>query len=345
MKVKIKNILPNPYRKFEHYPISRKKVDALKESFNRTTFWENIVGRKAGDKVELAHGHHRLIALKELYAQDTEVNIIVRNLTNAQMIQAMADENIGEWGSNADVSIETVLTVLQAYADGEIELPPFSVNTPPSQLAFAPSAICGKEPEAHGPRVSYSREQIAQFLGWGHRDTRRMKMVFMALEAIEQGFANHKDFENLSIRKAEEMASQMRQTANLAKKENKQDIDVKRDVKRVGKAIKKAYEDGAGSIDASSVALNARQAGTATSPVPPDISHFASRKAKQLHSIFSPNVRLGKELNEMIANKDFMSESAIHAVIVALDDLITTASNFKQALQKESNNVQTAKLR
>jgi len=343
MKVKIKDILPNPYRKFEHYPISRKKVDALKESFNRTTFWENIVGRKAGNQVELAHGHHRLIALKELYAQDTEVNIIVRNLTNAQMIQAMADENIGEWGSNADVSIETVLTVLQAYADGEIELPPMNPNTTKSQIAIAPSALVKKDTDARGQR--YSREQIAQFLGWGHRNTRRMNMAFLALEAIEQGFANHKDFEGLSIRKAEEMASQIRQTANLAKKENKQEVDVKRDVKRVGKAIKKAYDDGAGSIDASSVALNARQAGTGTSPVPPDISHFASRKAKQLHSIFSPNVRLGKELNEMIANKDFMSESAIHAVIVALDDLITTASNFKQALQKESNNVQTAKLR
>src|SRR5262245_53893149 len=100
--VRIKDLRPNPFRNLEDYPIHREKVDALKESIASTEFWGTICGRPAGgDAVEIAFGHHRLAALKELMGGTDGVEIIVRKYTNEQMLKMMARENMEEWGTSA----------------------------------------------------------------------------------------------------------------------------------------------------------------------------------------------------------------------------------------------------
>jgi hypothetical protein len=94
VKVKLGDILPNPYRDFELYPYDQKKIWRLYKSFRKFGWWGNVVGRMRKDgKVELAYGHHRVEAMQRWKGPDWEIEVIVKDLTNKQMLQMMAGEN------------------------------------------------------------------------------------------------------------------------------------------------------------------------------------------------------------------------------------------------------------
>ncbi len=112
-KIQLKHLRPNPFRDLSHYPIHREKVEALKASIRTTGFWDNLLVRKAGSEFEVAYGHHRLEALKELVKEsvideDLELELPVRNLDDATMIRVMASENLEEYRVTADLIDETV---------------------------------------------------------------------------------------------------------------------------------------------------------------------------------------------------------------------------------------------
>ena len=101
MEIRIEDIDPNPFRQIEHYPIDRNKVEALKNSINETDFWNNILVRKHPEwegKYQLAYGHHRLVALRELNWE--VINIQVRNIDDDRMLKIMANENFEDWRSS-----------------------------------------------------------------------------------------------------------------------------------------------------------------------------------------------------------------------------------------------------
>ena len=47
MKIKVKNLLPNPFRNIDAYPIDQEKIRQLRNSIKETGFWDNILGRLA----------------------------------------------------------------------------------------------------------------------------------------------------------------------------------------------------------------------------------------------------------------------------------------------------------
>jgi len=117
MKIKVKDLEANPFRKIKRYPINRTKLNALKTSIKETTFWDNVLARKKNGKYQIAYGHHRLIALKELGIK--EVDIPVRPLDDATMIRIMANENMETWGLSPAVVNETIL-VAKEYLDTQL---------------------------------------------------------------------------------------------------------------------------------------------------------------------------------------------------------------------------------
>jgi len=146
MKVQIKDLKPNPFRDIEHYPIDGEKIKTLVASIGRTGFWDNILGRlkkgstlagwdrgeyvgtfdpnrrpikiSGGGKpteftlekgaIEIAYGHHRLVALKQSMKLTDTVDIPVKALDDATMLKVMAAENMDEWKTSAGVIDETV---------------------------------------------------------------------------------------------------------------------------------------------------------------------------------------------------------------------------------------------
>lgn len=149
MRIKVAQILPNPFRDYEAFPPKREKVDQLKHSIGELGFWENVIvrlkdndftalGLEPGDtegfnkwvathqklpedvQVELGYGYHRLVAIKEInetptkYEPIEEINIPLKALDDDMMLKIMVQENHTEWGAGISVMIESVSKVLEA---------------------------------------------------------------------------------------------------------------------------------------------------------------------------------------------------------------------------------------
>ena len=159
MKIKVKDLGANPFRKIEKYPFSRLKIKALKNSIKETSFWDNILARPCptdkkgyykvmdGDggyvgnfdvngnaikiieggnpvewiwqgKFEIAYGHHRWAALKELNIK--EIDIPIHSLDDATMLRIMANENMDTWGLSPVIINETIIAAKE-FMDKELK--------------------------------------------------------------------------------------------------------------------------------------------------------------------------------------------------------------------------------
>lgn len=119
MKIKVKEIQANPYRDVKHYPFDKAKIESLKRSIEEKTFWDNILVRQKDNKYELAYGHHRLEALKQLGVEKIDVPVRTeKELSNALMVQIMAEEN-HEW-SQTPAMINQTVDAVKKYLDGEL---------------------------------------------------------------------------------------------------------------------------------------------------------------------------------------------------------------------------------
>ena len=110
MEIEVKNLVANPYRNIEAYPIDRAKVEQLRNSIKETTFWDNILARPApgNGQYQIAYGHHRLVAIKEELGKDTTIDIPIRELSDEDMLKIMANENMQEWATDWRIIAETV---------------------------------------------------------------------------------------------------------------------------------------------------------------------------------------------------------------------------------------------
>jgi len=202
MQVQVKNLEPNPFRNIEKYEIEKERVEALKNSIEETSFWDNILGRPSGNKkIQIAYGHHRLIALRELNIK--QVDMPIRNLDDATMIKIMANENMDSWGTRPAVVNETV-QVAKEFLDEQLaeydsfeKLPItlsviFEGHTRTDGTPLNPKAMfaAAKRPDRGGA----GRETIVKFLG----DNWKEWMVQEALQTMkdhEEGKVDRKAVE------------------------------------------------------------------------------------------------------------------------------------------------------
>lgn len=158
MKIEVADLEPNLFRKMNNYPIDRAKVEALKTSIKEKTFWDNILVRKHGNKYELAYGHHRWVALKELGIK--EIDVPVRDIDDATMVKIMAEENLN-WSTSPAVMTQTIL-VAKEFLDAELAKYETWEKVPGD---FAKNIIETKESfnkiKAHG----VGRDTLVKFLG------------------------------------------------------------------------------------------------------------------------------------------------------------------------------------
>lgn len=218
-KIRVENLRPNPFRRLDEYPIQREKVDALKKSIDTTGFWGTIVGRPADEGfVEIAFGHHRLVAIQECYKPKDAVEIIVRELSNEDMLRMMANENLEEYRSSGWVELETVRATIEAARQGSIKLPDADARGGHSKVL---SHIC----DLNG----YTRASVARFLGWtrknngdGARPDLKCEIAFLALEAIDDGLIKEADLKDLSRWRIQETVNGLRRIHNAEKEVAKQ---------------------------------------------------------------------------------------------------------------------------
>jgi len=186
MRTRIGDIRANPFRNIDRYPIDREKVEKLKGSINRTEFWDNIVGRIGPDGPEIGYGHHRLVALRDLYPPEHQIDLIVRDLDDEAMLHVMADENMQEWAASSAVIVETVRAVRD-----------FLNTSVPGTKYSSP----GQPPKSNGT------DEIVAFLGW---PVNRVKDALSILYAEEAGDLEPEDTADLSIEQADAMRREVK---------------------------------------------------------------------------------------------------------------------------------------
>ena len=103
--VNISAIEPNPLRRLKDYPYNERKLEALQRSIDEVGLWEGLIGRKVGNRVQLAFGHHRLEAARRRKLD--RIPVIVRELTDKQMLQFMGRENLEDYNADFLVMLET----------------------------------------------------------------------------------------------------------------------------------------------------------------------------------------------------------------------------------------------
>ena len=94
MKIALKDLGPNPFKKFiNEGKLDKEKIELLKESINKDGFWDNVLCRKKNDKYELAYGHHRIEAAKQILGENYEADIPCKDLSDESMLRILGNEN------------------------------------------------------------------------------------------------------------------------------------------------------------------------------------------------------------------------------------------------------------
>jgi ParB-like chromosome segregation protein Spo0J len=212
--VALSALQPNPHRNLSAYPFIERKVESLKRSIEDVGLWESIIARPAGDQYEIAFGHHRVEAARQ--AGIKTVPVIVKELTDEQMLQYMGREN-GE-----DYSTDFLVML----------------NTWEGAVKFA-------------PRDRAETINVARLLGWTRRDTSsknddRANETAQACAAahslISAGHIDRNDLRGLSVFAAKEILqrtnARIEQTKAFAEKTQRPAHEVEQATDAIAKAAK-----------------------------------------------------------------------------------------------------------
>ena len=104
-QVSVTSIDANPHRDLDTYPWIESKVEALCRSIDAVGLWEGIIVRPVGKRYQLAFGHHRLEAAKRNGI--AKIKVIVRDLTDQQMLEFMGRENGEDYSTDFLVMLNT----------------------------------------------------------------------------------------------------------------------------------------------------------------------------------------------------------------------------------------------
>jgi len=349
MKVKLANVRPNPFRDIAVYPIDQGKVLSLKQSINSTEFWENILAREAGDgTIEIAYGHHRLQALREIYDENKEFDFIVKPLSNAEMIRIMSDENMSEWNHDAAIERETIKAIIKAAAAGMIKLPKLAPTTREDQVRYAPSFCFGKQAamrsacnlpaDIEPAYVPYTADTIVGFLS-GTMTVDTVKYTLRALCLIEEGHLKEDQLAGLTSSQARvvvnETANAIKQAERIKKEADREALQaptpamekkVKQEAEKkakavvthTAKAVSTAIKGGKSASDAKAAARDARIAVQPQAKELPEINEAAKRVASQIMRLLDPEYDPGKKLTEIIKHKQYLEPSRVNDLDRAL---------------------------
>ena len=179
-QVSVTSIDANPHRDLETYPWIESKVEALCRSIDAVGLWEGIIVRPVGKRYQLAFGHHRLEAAKRNGV--AKVKVIVRDLSDQQMLEFMGRENGEDYSTDFLVMLNTWEGAVNFSGPGSSEM------------------------------------DIAIMLGWLDVDSSngRSRMSHIAracanaTSLIDGGHIVRPDLEGLSVKQAREIVSRAR---------------------------------------------------------------------------------------------------------------------------------------
>ena len=168
--VPIGDIDANPFRRLGVYPYVENKIKALMNSIADVGLWEGAIGRKKGNRVQIAFAHHRVEAGRRHGL--TAIPVIIRDLSDEQMLKFMGRENSEDY--NADF-----LCMLETWE--------------------AAKTFLGGDPD---------RTKVAKLLGWTRKDDKSANQkrcndtadaCALASELIADGHFDRETFSGMTV--------------------------------------------------------------------------------------------------------------------------------------------------
>jgi len=111
MKLKLKDLKPNPFKKYiNDVELNEDRIEIIKESIDHGTLPEHFTARKQNGTFELTSGHHRHYALTEARGKNYEVDVSVVDFNDEQMLIDMVRENLTQRDTDfKDISDSCIL--------------------------------------------------------------------------------------------------------------------------------------------------------------------------------------------------------------------------------------------
>jgi hypothetical protein len=347
MKIAVKDLRANPFRDLKNYPIDQSKVDALVASIKDTSFWDNLLCRKAPEEpgaFQLAYGEHRRRAL--LKAGVAEIDIPARNLSNTEMVKIMAHENQVEWGHNAITEQETIRVVVKAFGTGTIDLPTVPRDCPKTKLRAAPSFHPqGDVPQTSEERHYYTAGSLAKFLsgdkaGWPES---KIEAILKTLATIEEGLVDTEQLRDLTTFQADKIAEQARRVAKetgdktLAKNIGRNLAEGMRPMtgRKSGRGgVPRSIRQPVNYHNAKRMAdemMGSHRRKTEPKDIPP-IERFAEALCKLIGEAF-PSSRMEQKLEAVTQYREHLSASHRNALVRSLRNLAARATKLADKLE------------
>lgn len=318
MKIKVSKLKPNPFRDIKHYPIDQEKIDSLKASIEDTGFWDNLLCRKSGDNYEIAYGHHRLEAVRQMGL--TDVDIPVKDLDDETMLRIMANENRSEYQSSPVVIHETVKQVKE-YLDAQLAKCEKWTTSDKNIKGLFENQRAFETAKGMG----VGRDTIVKFLNAGNDEGRKgswkAHIVQKALKNIQLPDKEIKALEKLPTMSHVEHFQSASQKYQLTPDEQVKIADTiakekvgKRNVEAVvRREIEKKEPERIRYIP---------------KPKLPDVSEFITSLEKKIAA-------LNQDLLALVEVRDQLSDQSIAVLLKTLDIVFKTTEQLKQRKEKD----------
>lgn len=254
MKIEVKNLRPNPFRKIKRYPINQEKLKALKTSIKETTFWDNILARPCptdgkgfykvtdgddvyvgnfdinGKAIEIIDGGNPVEwtwqgKVEILYGHHRlmalkelgikEIDIPVRSFDDAAMIKIMANENMEVWGLNTAVVNETIL-VAKEFLEAELS----KHETWDTSGKYTKGLFINQRSFETAKGMGIGRDTILKFLG-GNWKSWMVREALDTLALHKSGVIDRKTIETLPRMTQAQVFKKSVQDYNVPKTEQK----------------------------------------------------------------------------------------------------------------------------
>jgi ParB-like chromosome segregation protein Spo0J len=221
-QVAIGQIDPNPYRDLATYPWIERKVEQLRHSIADVGFWASVIGRPSdGKRYQIAFGHHRVEAARR--NGETEIPLIVQDLTDQQMLQFMGRENGEDYNADFLVMLNTWEAAVR-----------FAAHVPGSRhaidiarlLGWTASSITSRNDEQMNHTAKACNAAAALIAGGHERRERFVGMVVRDVENICVAAYNR-------IQRVEALGKENKATAK----------EIETAKRQISKAIGKTAED------------------------------------------------------------------------------------------------------
>jgi hypothetical protein len=184
--VPVGDIVKNPWRDKDLYPISDDRIAGLRESIRTHGFFTTPKGRRRNGKVEIGCGHARLAAAKK--AGLATIPIFIDDIDDDAMLLLMTDENALQSGANPGAVMNEVAAVTRRLIEGLLR---GGTIVPPVAKAFesnlAIEAARGKLRRGTDVHIALGHGIIRRYLGQGdidesHRAERQVREAITALK-------------------------------------------------------------------------------------------------------------------------------------------------------------------